>query len=130
MSFSHVLSQTTVVESTSIVAPKTYYGVHRVSVDKSGNDKIAIGTNTQVNIPDLDVSEIQSIRIQSDVDCTIKTNSSGSPDDTLDLVAGVPYIWNTDSYDSLLLTVDVTTIYVTNAAACTLKIEALIGAVA
>lgn len=85
-------------------------------------------TNKLIDIA-LDVSEIQSIVISSDVTLTVKTNSSGSPDDTLTITGGKPYIWTVNSYDTCLLTTDVTKIYVTNGTSgdAALKISALVN---
>lgn len=63
----------------------------------------------------IDVSAVTSFVLLSTQDVTIETNDGSSPDDTISLKANVPYIWNEDSYDSFLLTADVTSIFVTNA---------------
>lgn len=71
---------------------------------------------------------IVMVFILSDQAMTLKTNSSGAPDDTIVLVANVPYIWTTDSYDSVQITADVTALYMTNASgsAASLRIESLV----
>jgi hypothetical protein len=76
----------------------------------------------------IDVSTVKSIVLASDQDVTVKTNDAGTPDDTIALKAGVPYVWNTDSYDTLLLTVDVTAFHVVNASGeeATLEMECLV----
>lgn len=71
-------------------------------------------TDQAVNIA-LDVSAIASIYIVSTQALTIETNSATVPDNTITLVANVPYIWHTGSYFTNLLTVDVTVLYLTNA---------------
>lgn len=63
----------------------------------------------------IDISQLKSIIISSDVALTLKTNSSSSPTDTLAIKAGVPYIWNVDSYDTCKITADVTSAFLTNA---------------
>lgn len=84
-------------------------------------------TNQEITLG-IDVSELTMIAISSDVALTIKTNDSGSPDDTLNIAAGVAYVWGTGDYNTLLLTADVTSIFVTNAALvdANLKIIALV----
>lgn len=74
-----------------------------------------------------DVSQVQIIIISSDKALTIKTNNSGAPDDTLELVANVPYVWHVGAYAAFALGTDVTVLYVTNASgsAATLKIAGL-----
>ena len=90
---------------------------------------IAALTTNQNFILALDVSQIKFIVLKSDQALTIKTNSSGSPTDTINLLAGVPYVWVYNAnYNSLLLTGDVTSIYVTNgtASAALLQIMAIL----
>jgi hypothetical protein len=71
---------------------------------------------------------IVMIFILSDQDMTLKTNSSGAPDDTIVLKANVPYIWTTDSYDAIQITADITALYMTNGSGedASLRIESLV----
>lgn len=64
----------------------------------------------------IDVSETKSMSMSCDFDLTVKTNSSSDPDDTIELVANVPYVFNTDlvNYYANALTTDVTAFYLTN----------------
>lgn len=71
----------------------------------------------------IDVSAVKAFFIVSSAAITVETNDGSSPDDTLTLVAGQPYIWHTGSYDSFLLTTDVTVLYITNASGSTADIE-------
>lgn len=73
----------------------------------------------------VDVSALKSLYISSDETLTIKTNSSGSPTDTLTITGGKPLVWYTGCGFSCPLTGDVTVIYVTNSAAAALKIRTL-----
>jgi hypothetical protein len=87
-------------------------------------------TNAQVALT-LDVSQVRSLFISADGALTLKTNSSGSPTNTIALAAGVPFIWA--SGDAALRDTsgtameDVTTLYVTNAGstAVVLQLRAL-----
>lgn len=99
---------------------QTYSGSSAVSV----SDAIAGSSTTQIVIA-IDVSAVKGFMVTTSVAATLKTNSSGSPDDTITLKANVPYVWNTDSYDTFLLTTDVTSIYfvVAGATAGTARIE-------
>ncbi len=100
------------------------------SATQSVDEDIATGqTNFEIALA-LDVSAVKSIYICSDKDITLETNDGATPDDTIALSANVPYIWNTESYDALLLTVDVTSIFITNASGATanLVIEVLTDA--
>jgi hypothetical protein len=75
----------------------------------------------------LDVSAVKAFMIVSDRDVLVQTNDGSSPDDSLSLLAGEPYVWHDTAYDSFLLTQDITSIFVTNASGgiATLIIEAV-----
>ncbi|MGN6133113.1 MAG: hypothetical protein ACTHOU_01390 [Aureliella sp.] len=73
----------------------------------------------------VDVSALKAIAILASEDCTLKTNNSGTPDDTLNLVADVPYIWTPNSYHACLLTADVSKIFITNSAASEMTFQFL-----
>lgn len=70
----------------------------------------------------VDVSQIKCIVIEASEDMTIETNDGTTPDDTLNLLAGEPYIWHATSLFTNKLTVDVTELRVTNTTAGTLAI--------
>lgn len=63
----------------------------------------------------LDVTAVVSFFLMSDKNVTLETNSGSAADNTIALVANVPYIWNTGSYDAFLLDTDVTSVFITNA---------------
>lgn len=84
-------------------------------------DETAVGSGTnsgvtQVNLA-IDVSAVKSFWIKASAALTLKTNSNGSPADTIVLKAGVPYVWNSDSYDTFKLGTDVTAFFFNNASA-------------
>lgn len=112
MPYSHVVSQSVAVSGTTIPtsAPLSYSGSGHAGISET----VPVGTDADYVIA-IDVSALKSIVIWSDRVITLETNDGSSADDTIVLKANVPYIWNTDSYDSCLLTTDVTVIYVTNA---------------
>jgi len=113
MSFSHKIKQVwTGPDGRQITSEETYSGDSQgPSLDVTVPDE---SSDMLVNFA-LDVSQIKAIYIVADQDVTLETNDSGSPDDTISLAAGVPYVWTTDSYDSCLLTADITKLYFTNA---------------
>jgi len=85
---------------------------------------VAIGTDVAIGVA-LDISQIRTIVMVSDVACTIKTNSSGAPQETLTLVADIPFIWDASAPGATIgdyFAGDVTNMYVTNAAAAHLQI--------
>ena len=68
----------------------------------------------------IDVSQFKFIVICATEDCTLKANSSGSPDFTLTLKADKPYLWWENCGYTNLMTADVTTgFYLTCAATAT-----------
>lgn len=91
-----------------------------VSDDAESNIDIQIATSTtNQHIAGWSVVALnmKSLSISCDVACTVKTNSSGSPDDTITLIAGQNLIWShaTDGDAKNPIQHDVTTgIYVTN----------------
>jgi hypothetical protein len=89
----------------------------------------SIGTDTQVDMV-IDVSTIQSLCIESTTAMTLETNAvDATGGNTITLVANQAVVWNTRILDTLgtacPLTLDVTTLYVTNAAIGDLKIYIL-----
>jgi len=76
-----------------------------------------------------DISQILSIFFLASVPLTVETNSGSSPGVTLSLAANKPIVWYPDIGTTViqLLTVDITSLFITNAgAATTLKIRCLI----
>lgn len=74
----------------------------------------ASATDTEV-AAEVDVSELKAVFIESDQNVTLETNSAGTPDDTLSLLADRPYIWDENAYNSCLLTTDITALFFSNA---------------
>lgn len=119
----HIYRATVVTPSGEFSTTRTYTATGHVSIAES----IADGqTARQITIA-IDVSALKSLYIKSDQAITIKTNSSGSPDDTLVLEANKEYSWNEDSLDACQLGTDVTAIFVANASgsAAALVIDAI-----
>ena len=123
MSKSHVYQPSVTIPGGSITASqKTYSADGHTQLDLAVP---ANQTNMLVALV-IDVSQLKSIVIKSSVDMTLEFNNSTTGVPTINLKAGVPYIWNTDSYDSLLLSADVTALYVTNTTAGTLELSAIV----
>jgi hypothetical protein len=93
-----------------VQASREYSGGQQIAI----NETIVSGATNQLVSLALDVSQIQSLILVSSRNVTLKTNNATTPTNTINLVANVPYIWNTDSYDTNKLTADVTSLFVTN----------------
>lgn len=74
-------------------------GKRTLSSDNEQNSSPALGIVSNQLVPlAFPQAKLKSIFIQADVDCTLKFNSSGSPTDTVNLKAGVPFSWQSDGY--------------------------------
>ena len=77
---------------------------------------LAVADDAEYDI-DFKYDQVKSFIIKSAVACTIKTNSSSVPDDTITLVAGEPLQWRDgDAFDNPF-TADVSSIFISAAAA-------------
>lgn len=116
---SHVYSSSIVCPTPISLAANTYTGSGSVEI----TEDVATGqTDSQINVA-IDVSEVASFVLVSTQNVTFETNSGSAADDTIALLANVPYIWNTSSYDAFLLGTDVTAIFITNASGATATIS-------
>lgn len=122
MAFTHTITRTYNDGAEVLTKNITVTSGATVAIDESIS---ANQTNLLVAL-NIDVSQLKSLFILTDVAMTLKTNSSGSPDDTISMVANVPLEWKNDGYHTCPLTVDVTGLYVTNTTAGTLKIRGLV----
>lgn len=76
----------------------------------------ATSTNVEVDWA-ITVANLKSIAITCDLALTIKTNSTGSPQETITLIAGQVLVWTlqTDGSGHVPFAGDVTKLYVSNA---------------
>lgn len=87
------------------------------SVYEYDNATHPIGTNVElVPAVTVDFSECKLVYIYSSTACTIKTEDSGSPEQTFSVPAGGYIAWDASSAQSCPFTTDFTGLYVTNAA--------------
>lgn len=104
------------------------------SADAEQNRELAIAASTPDQQFDLDFAfaDLKSIFMLADQDLTIETNDGTTPDDTISLVAGVPFWWCDSSGLPNPFSADISAIFVTNAEAetATLKIRALFDSAA
>ena len=115
MSYSHIVRNRIATPSGEVANDRTYSASGHAAIAEA----VANGETAKLINIAIDVSTVKAIVINSDQDSTIKTNSSGAPDDTLAIPADAEYSWNEDSLHALKLTVDVTKIYVANASGAT-----------
>lgn len=71
-------------------------------------------TTDQQVVVGIDVSAVKACVINSTKALTIETNGT-TGDESLVLVADIPYVWYTNKYDSFKFSTDVTALYLTNA---------------
>ena len=100
-----------------------------VTADSETNLDLAVDdgeTALEANIA-IDVSALASLYMAADQDITIKTNSSGSPDDTISLKANKPLVWTPNCGFSNPLSEDVLSIFCANSSGtnATLQIRLL-----
>ena len=121
MSHSIQLNRGIVVGGISLTKGETCTGSLQLRLDET----IATGqTAFEINIA-IDISAVKGIFIMSTKNITVKTNSSGSPTDTITLLANQPYLWSPEDDADIIFTGDVTKLYVANAsgASATLTLE-------
>ena len=110
--------------SQSDAGVSVYTGFARVSVEAAiPKESTDVPVNCHIELRDL-----LSLYIASDLNVTIQTNNKVSPDQTISIVGGVPYLWAQDGYAACIVTKDISELFVTNAndaKGATLVIEAL-----
>ena len=99
----------------------------QVTISSEGAKDVSVtiaagATNTQVALAFVK-TRLKSIIISSDETLTLKTNSSGSPDDTITITADTPYVWHATMGITNPFAGDVTTTYWSNAGASAAALE-------
>lgn len=59
------------------------------------------------------LANVQAYMFLADQNCVLTTNSTGSPSDTINLKAGIPFFWSRSGYAAVGFSANVTSIYVT-----------------
>jgi hypothetical protein len=100
----------TVVSSSgqNIADSVRYSGNSLVQIDRS----FSSAPTNAVHEVSIDISELQVLTLIATANCTVKTNNTGSPDDTFTLVANQAYVWRTGINDPL--DADITVLYITS----------------
>jgi hypothetical protein len=123
--FTHTLGVTYKTDAGTIASTTdTYTGNAENDLDTTVG---AGAVNSEFDLQ-VTVAKIQSMVLYSDQNAVIKTNSTGSPGNTVNLTAKKQVVWNTDSVMTKPFSVDVTKIFVTNSntvTAATLRIRVL-----
>jgi hypothetical protein len=106
----------------SISAVRNFSGDAQIALDTV----IAPAASNQLFTLAIDVSQVKMLVMLAENAMTIRTNSSGSPANTVNLLAGVPYEFGQGGYETLILTTDVTAIFVTSTLGGRLRILAIL----
>lgn len=96
---------------------QTEVGGTELSIDTS----VAANTTNGLIACTIDVSELQSLVLKADKDCTLETNSGSSPAATIALKANVPLVWSKSAgyFANPFGSTDVTAFYLTTGASTT-----------
>lgn len=107
---------TTTIQSASGATVATDRTIVSANSEEEFSVAAAASGNTTLVIP-VDISACQAFWLYTDKACTIKTNSSGSPDNTIVLTAGQVYHWHAVSGGPAIpLSADVTSLIIVNGA--------------
>lgn len=119
MAFTHTLTKQIQTPEGTVSQAVAVTGSSVVAIDEAVANS---ATNFQINVA-IDVSALKSIYIVSDQAVTMETNSGSSPNETLNLLAGVPYEWQAGGYFTNLLETDITAVFITNASGATANVS-------
>lgn len=72
-------------------------------------------TTDQLTTLAISATKTTALYIVSDVDLVLKTNDATTPQETINLSAGNPLVWDVNSYHPFPFSGDVTAIYTSNA---------------
>ena len=97
LSFGHSGGSVTLSDTVTLATGTVAVDVGIALSASTTNQLVAMGYIT---------ANIKAVYIKTDVDVTIKVDSSGSPEQTILMKAGVPYIWCTGNPSVLLLATD------------------------
>ncbi len=112
MSVTETITESFTLGGPTVTKSNTLTGSRRQELDET----IAIASNNPVPFACVEAN-IKALVISCDQDVTVKTNDSGSPHDTIPIKSGKPYVWYTGCPHTLLITADVTELFITNASA-------------
>jgi len=120
MSFQQTVRQIITVGGEDVtIGPTIYSGGARADLSESIPD----GSTNALVAWALDVSQCKGFFLKVNGPCVIKTNSSGSPDNTLTFAAAGGYSWAPGDPAAFALTVDVTKLYITNSSGAAVLVD-------
>jgi hypothetical protein len=123
MSVSHTLNLGWTNRSETVSSPVT------ISSEGENNRDVNVVGGVQLEVAMVfPAAALKSLFILSSADCTIKTNSSGSPGNTLTLTANLPLVWYFQCGLVNPITVDVTRFLIDAATAARVRIKCLVDA--
>jgi len=97
------------------------------TASSSVDETVATGATNELITVAVESTALKMFVLSSDQDVTIKTNSSGSPQETFTMKANKPLVWMDGSPSASPIAGDVTALYVTNASGSTANIKMLAG---
>ena len=111
MSFTAEIRRSISVGGSVISDPQTITTGAKVSISEAVDDG-----ETDLEFPNvgIDVSEVKWAYICADQDMTLETNNGAGGDDSISLLAGVPYVFGESDYAAFILGTDVDSIFMTN----------------
>jgi hypothetical protein len=123
MSVSHTLNLGWTNRSETVSSPVT------ISSEGENNRDVNVVGGVQLEVAMVfPFAALKSLFILSSADCTVKTNSSGSPGNTLTLAANLPLVWYFQCGLANPITVDVTKFLIDAATAARVRIKCLVDA--
>lgn len=123
MSFTVSTRESASANSITLEAARTFTGEQQDAIsyvvpDSTTDFEIVMG---------IDVSKVKMIMILATGGAlTIETNDGTTPDDTLSMTDGVPRVWRNGDYNTIFLSADVTSLFVTNASGASVTLKILV----
>jgi len=120
MSYTFTVTESAQTPSGTISGSGTAVADAIASIDAT----LTAASNVEYDV-DFKYTQLKALVIKSAVACTIKTNSSGSPDQTITMIAGEPFVWRHGGHYANPITADVTKVYITAATTGLFQMQAL-----
>lgn len=72
-------------------------------------------SNQQISLAGVDISQCKGVFIASDQDVLVEFNSNTGTGGAINLESNIPYMWQVGDVNALVISADITAVYVTNA---------------